>query len=46
MTLNAAIAVKTEIAGATMYGRSTAFAGKKLSLRMSLIRSAIGWRLP
>jgi hypothetical protein len=46
MTLNAASAVKAETTGAMMYGRSLAAAGKKLSLRISFTRSAIGWSRP
>jgi hypothetical protein len=46
MTLKAASAANMETIGATMYGASTDAAGKKLSLRMSLTRSAIGCSSP
>jgi hypothetical protein len=46
MTANAASAVNVATTGARMYGTSIAAAGKKLSLRISFTRSAIGWRRP
>jgi hypothetical protein len=46
MTANAASAVNAETTGAMMYGASIAAAGKKLSFRISLIRSAIGCSSP
>ena len=46
ITLKAASAVNAESTGALMYRTSTAVAGKKLSLRISLTRSAIGCSRP